>query len=163
MNQETVTCIGFDGKEYVTPLSELVPRTSIYGIIVNNDKVLLSKQSNGYDLPGGGIELGETDEQGVEREVNEETGLVVRAVEQIGDQKEGYFKRTHSDGTCIHSFMRYYVCKVLGGELSTKGFDKNEKNFAELAEWIPIDELKDITVASTNDWRGLVREAANLD
>lgn len=160
MSQETVVCIGFDGKEYVTSRSELVPRTSIYGIVIDDDKVLLSKQSNGYDLPGGGIEEGESDEQGVEREVFEETGLKVQAERQIGEQKEGYFKRTHSDNVCIHSFMRYYVCKVVGGELSTAGFDENERNFAELAEWYPVNELGKITIASTNDWRDLVRQAA---
>ncbi len=161
MSVETVVCIGFDGKEYVTPVSKLVPRTSIYGIVVDAGSVLLSKQSNGYDLPGGGIEAEETDESGVEREVAEETGLQVKALHQVGGQKEGFFKRIHSDGTCIHSFMRYYACEVLGGEISTAGFDEAEKSFAEAAEWIPVERLDEITVASTNDWRDLVREMAS--
>ena len=160
MGQETVTCIGFDGKEYSVLASELILRTSIYGIVIKDNAVLRSKQSNGYDLPGGGIEDGETDQEGVEREVAEETGLQVEAQQQVGEQKEGYFKRTHSDGVCIHSFMRYYVCKLIGGEVSTKGFDEAEKTFAEAAEWFPIDKLSTINVASTNDWRDLVQQVA---
>jgi 8-oxo-dGTP pyrophosphatase MutT (NUDIX family) len=160
MNEETVICIGFDGKEYETPVSELVPRTSIYGIVIKDGNILLSKQSNGYDLPGGGIEAGESDEAGVEREVGEETGLRVQANRQVGEQKEGYFKRTHSDGVCIHSFMRYYACRLIGGEISTEGFDEAEKTFAEAAEWVPLNQLDTIVVASTNDWRELVKQTA---
>jgi hypothetical protein len=39
MDQEKVVCIGFDGKEYKVLKSELVPRTSIYGVIIDNGMV----------------------------------------------------------------------------------------------------------------------------
>lgn len=157
--QETVVCIGFDGKEYVTPKAELVQDSSIYGIVLYDNKVLLNKQTNGFDLPGGHTEE-ETDKQCVEREVKEETGLDVRAERQVGAQIERYFKHTQSDGRCEHSFMRYYLCKLIGGEISTAGFDEYEKVFAEAAEWLPIDELDNIKVGSSYDWRQLVRQAA---
>ena len=51
------------------------------GIIIKDDKILLMhRRKNGQEyfvLPGGGIEVGETPEEAVAREVYEETGLKV--------------------------------------------------------------------------------------
>jgi 8-oxo-dGTP diphosphatase len=57
----------------------------VYGLVRQDGKVLLIKKGRGpyngmYDLPGGGIEFGETPEQTLRREFMEETGLVVEPV-----------------------------------------------------------------------------------
>jgi 8-oxo-dGTP diphosphatase len=160
MSEQTVVCIGFDGKEYVTPVSELTWRPSAYGIVLKDGKVLVSRQTNGYDLPGGGFEADETAEQAVVREVLEETGVQSKVVRRASPPITTYFKRTHKDGTCIESEMHYFVCAYVGGEISTKGFDENEKEYGLPAEWLDVSDLADITVASANDWRDLVREVA---
>lgn len=54
----------------------------IYGVVVNDDKILLIKKARGpykgkFDLPGGSVEFGETPEQTLSREIKEETGLDV--------------------------------------------------------------------------------------
>lgn len=54
----------------------------VYGVVRHEGKVLLAKKARGpysgmYDLPGGGVEFGETPEQTVRREFMEETGFVV--------------------------------------------------------------------------------------
>lgn len=161
MSAETVVCIGFDGKEYPTPRSELTRRPSAYGIVIREGNVLLSKQTNGYDLPGGGFEADEMAEEAVVREVEEETGIRVQVVSKATQKPIiTYFKRTHKDGSCIESEMHYLVCEYLGGSISTSGFDENEKKYGLPAEWFPIAKLGEITVASANDWRDLVRDAA---
>lgn len=50
-------------------------RPSAYGILIDGDKILLTRQYDGYEFPGGGIELGETIQDAVKREFFEETGL----------------------------------------------------------------------------------------
>ena len=52
----------------------------VYGIVMHSNKLLLIKKVQGpytglFDLPGGGIEFGETPEQALVREMLEETGL----------------------------------------------------------------------------------------
>lgn len=54
-------------------------RLSVRALIVNDDKVLLNEFNDGeyYNLPGGGLELGETLRDCVKREVYEESGYTV--------------------------------------------------------------------------------------
>lgn len=52
----------------------------VYGLIIQNDSIVLVKKVGGpyngkLDLPGGTIEWGETPEQALIRELNEETGI----------------------------------------------------------------------------------------
>jgi 8-oxo-dGTP diphosphatase len=58
-------------------------RPSAYGIAVQGGevalvRVVLSDRAPFYDLPGGGVDEGETEAEGLVREFGEETGLVVR-------------------------------------------------------------------------------------
>ncbi|MBT5346878.1 NUDIX hydrolase [bacterium] len=57
-------------------------RTSVKALIKNKEgKILLSKDGiDGYDFLGGGLDHGETLEEGLKREVLEETGLHVKKI-----------------------------------------------------------------------------------
>lgn len=56
-------------------------RIACRGICFSNNKIVLSllKKYNMYMIPGGGLEQNETLEECVEREVEEETGYIVKA------------------------------------------------------------------------------------
>lgn len=57
---------------------------SVKGIVCCNDKILLLKnERDEWELPGGKLELGETPEGCVEREILEEVGLATKAVQLI--------------------------------------------------------------------------------
>ena len=49
----------------------------MYAVIIENGKILLTRQWDGYSLIGGGVEKGETIEESIVREVKEETGLTI--------------------------------------------------------------------------------------
>ena len=57
-------------------------RTSVKALIKNSDgKILLSKEENGFfDFLGGGLDHGETLQEGLKREVLEETNLRIKNI-----------------------------------------------------------------------------------
>ena len=135
-------------------------RVHVYAIVVDDGKLLLSPQhrEGAYDLPGGKVELDENLEDGLLREVQEETGITVRPVRLL-TMRDNFFKVTFREPQeTWHSVMMYYICEKVGGEISTEGFDENEKSYARMAEWVPLDQLADIMPAASFDWRTLVEQ-----
>lgn len=55
-------------------------RVSGYGVAIQDDRVLLAKNEfeKYFDLPGGGVDLGETFAEALERESVEESGYLLR-------------------------------------------------------------------------------------
>ncbi|KXT15634.1 hypothetical protein AC579_5851 [Pseudocercospora musae] len=73
---EIVQCVDVFGKLHRTPTAELQWRPVAYGIVVKDKQVLLVRQFGGeYDLPGGGVNIGEDPRTAAIREVNEESGI----------------------------------------------------------------------------------------
>ena len=64
------------------------PLVGVGGVVIDNGRALLIRRASEplrgeWSIPGGMLELGETLEQGVARELLEETGLQVRVLELI--------------------------------------------------------------------------------
>ena len=65
-----------------------VPRVGVGAIVIKDGKVLLVKRAappnkNMWAIPGGMLELGETIQEGAEREIFEETNIRIRAGKPI--------------------------------------------------------------------------------
>jgi len=115
------------------PLSPLV---GVGAVIVDRGRVLLVRRGTEplrghWSLPGGLIEVGESLEAGLIREVREETGLVVKAVELIE-----LLDRIHREGDRVryHYVIADYLCAVTGGEARAAS-DAEEVRWVERAEW----------------------------
>lgn len=162
---KTVVCIDNHGKRHEVSTSVLAWRPSAYAIVIKDGKLLVSPQFNGYDLPGGGVDLGELPEAGAVRETKEETGLDVENPRLVTAMST-FFKPSMPDPgepEAMQSLMFYYACDFVGGEISTDGFDEYEKQYARMAEWLPLEKLDDIHVASSVDWRPFVRQALDAN
>lgn len=66
-----------------SPDAGLVPRAAVSGAIFRDDEVLLVRRGRApalglWSLPGGHIELGETAQDSLHRELAEETGIAAR-------------------------------------------------------------------------------------
>lgn len=161
MPDPQVTCVDIFGKKHRVLASELRWRPSAYGVVIHDGKVLLCKHFGKHNLPGGSIDLGETPEEAVVREVKEETGIDVTRPRLLGLQTD-FFCMAHDDddGSSYQTILLYYVCDYVGGTLSTDGFDKAEKTYAELAEWVPLEQVDTLPITSSKDYRPYIKQAS---
>lgn len=89
-------------------------------MVVENGRVLIVRRSRpplqgSWSLPGGAVDVGETLVAAVQREVLEETGLVV----DVGPMVE-VLDRIHLDASGrveYHYVLIDYLCAVVGGRL----------------------------------------------
>lgn len=103
---------------------QVYPEPTVGGLIVNPEgKVLLVKSHKWFDyftLPGGHIEIGETMQEAVKREVREEVGLDVEVVEFLTMQEAIYSKEFYKKK---HFIFFDFLCRV--GEQQVK-LDQDE-------------------------------------
>jgi 8-oxo-dGTP diphosphatase len=96
------------------------PLVGVGALIFRRDRILMAQRGKEplkgwWSLPGGALELGESLEGAVCREVLEETGLVVEAVKLFE-----VFERIIRDASGApeyHYVLIDYVCRVTGGKL----------------------------------------------
>lgn len=101
---------------------------SVAGIVVNDEgKVLvIRRRDNGHwEPPGGILEIDETFEEGVRREVHEETGLWVKV-----DRLTGVYKNMKRGIVAL-----VFRCTLEGGSLTTTDESREVR-------WLSIDEVQ---------------------
>jgi ADP-ribose pyrophosphatase YjhB (NUDIX family) len=112
------------------------PYLAVSAAIFRDGRVLIVRRARPpahglYTLPGGGVELGETLEQAVIREVREETALEVAPVELVGFRQA--IARDDAGRVERHFVILPFAARFLAGEVSL-----NEE-LAE-AQWlVPAD------------------------
>jgi 8-oxo-dGTP diphosphatase len=104
------------------------PLVGVGGVVIDNGRALLIRRASEplrgeWSIPGGMLELGETLEQGVARELLEETGLQVRVLELIEVfERIVYAQNGESRGgddrprPRFHYVIADYLCERISGE-----------------------------------------------
>jgi len=96
-------------------VSKYSPITQVYGVIFNEKgEILICRGSNTADwqIPGGSPEKGETIEQTLKREIEEEADVLIKQIVPLGVQRVEYLE---SSDKAIHYQARFValVDKVL--------------------------------------------------
>ena len=117
-------------------------------IVIKDGKILLSHERNSgwWLIPGGGLEEDETFEECCIREVEEETGVIVRPVDKFLHIYE-YYEDYRYGGY-------YFICEVVGQGKMNPTDVEIERGIEPM--WIPLEEAIDIfskhqSYADTNE------------
>src|SRR3989339_684817 len=109
-----------DGNKIELNVEDLYFRPAVYGVLIQDNKVLMMNQKFGYCLPGGALDLGETFEESLKREIREETGYEIKIINIVEVTSE-FFKfppssqKTFKDA---HSIRMFFTCKILSEDKS---------------------------------------------
>ena len=155
--EKIIKCRTIDGGTKEFPVGELSFRPSVYGVVIKDEKVLLVPQWDGYDIPGGGVDLGELVTDTLIREVKEETGLDVKPLQVLLVQDDFFFNPYKNKP--FQTPLIYFLCEVTGGEISDKGFDEHEKEYAKKAEWIPLAKVPSLKFYNSINTPKLIKDA----
>jgi 8-oxo-dGTP diphosphatase len=104
------------------------PKVAVGGIVIKDNKILLGRRRDEPDrgkwaIPGGKLELNETLEEGLKREMLEETGLIVD-VNELAGISEIITKN-------FHYIILDYICIPLGGK-EKAGSDSTELKYFDM-------------------------------
>ena len=118
------------------------PIAGVTAVVFRGSEVLLVRRGNEpsvgkLGIPGGVLELGETVEEAVVREVEEETGIRVKPV-RVLDVLDSIV-RDDEGGIRFHYVLLEFLCEPLGGELRASS-DVSD------ALWAPLDRLEELDV-----------------
>ena len=121
-------------------------RLAAYAVIVDDhDRILLAlwneAEEKKWTLPGGGVELPESAEEGAVREVREETGYHVELGRLLGVHT--YVipgeRRLMDTERSMKAVRVVYAASVVGGELTHEADGTTDE-----ARWIPLADVPDM-------------------
>ena len=117
----------------------------VCAIIVDNGKILAMKDDRSpyFYLPGGRVSLGETAEQAVVRELQEELGITAKIQRPLW-LNQGFFHEV-VDGLNYHELCLYFLMDVSQTDLLCRGnkFTSAEGGRTHLFQWLDFQSLKD--------------------
>jgi 8-oxo-dGTP pyrophosphatase MutT (NUDIX family) len=118
-----------------------IQRTAVRGVIWRGQELLMVYSSNvgDYKFPGGGVNVGETHEHALARELLEECGATLLSVDgEIGAIVEYNFP-LEKDFDIFKMTSHYYSCKIKD-EFGSQKLDGYEAELGFQPMWIDIDK-----------------------
>jgi 8-oxo-dGTP diphosphatase len=119
------------------------PVVGVAAMIFSDECILLVKRGNEpakgrWGLPGGVVEIGETVREAIAREVEEETGILVRPIELLDVFNN--IIRNDEGRVRFHYVLCEFLCENVGGDL------KASTDVSD-AKWVPLLELSSIDMS----------------
>ena len=111
----------------------------VAAIIIEKEKVFATQRGygefkDGWEFPGGKIELGETPETAIVREIKEELDTEIEVVKLLDTVEYDYPQ--------FHLSMDCFICKIKSGDLVLKEHEAAKwltKVNLDSVDWLPAD------------------------
>ena len=111
----------------------------VAAIIHLHGRILATQRGYGehkgmWEFPGGKLEMGETEEEAIVREIHEELNVEIRVEKKVCTVEYDYPK--------FHLVMHCFWCSIVKGELELKEHQSAcwlEKTEWENVDWLPAD------------------------
>ena len=132
------------------------PKIDIRAVVLKENKILLTKErsDNKWSMPGGYADINYSPSKIAEKEVLEETGLIVKTnrILAIIDTNKHNFPPLE-----FHFYKIVILCDMIGGEL--RGSDETEET-----RFFDFNDLPELSIKrNTNDLLDLVRQQLTID
>lgn len=137
---ESISCKNNFGETVNVPKEKFYFRPSVYGMILDQGKVVTMENKSNKKLwfPGGGMEVGEKMEEGLKREIKEETGLEVE-IDRLLLTKENFFYYQPLD-EAYHAFLFFFLCRPKSSILIKDELVDDLES--KKPRWTDIDKIK---------------------
>ena len=114
----------------------------VAGIIIRDGKILATQRNKSkydyisykYEFPGGKVEIGETFEKAITREIEEELGVKIKV--------NNFFMTVTHNYPDFSLIMHSFICEIIEGEIELK------EHIA--SKWLEKTELKDLDWAAAD-------------
>jgi 8-oxo-dGTP pyrophosphatase MutT (NUDIX family) len=119
-----------------------IHRTAVRAVVARGNNLLMiySAAVGDYKFPGGGVDQGESHEQALRREVQEECGMSLATVgDEIGSIVEYNFP-VEEEYDVFRMISHYYQSDALDG-FGAQKLDGYEKDLGFTPVWIDIDQV----------------------
>ena len=142
-------------QDFRTKVGNTVFGVRATALIVEEGKLLVVEDEDGFYTIGGAIQVNESTEDALVREVREELGVKAQAG-QLAFVVENCFEQ---DGVSYHNIEFHYLVDLL--EDAPLTMQEDEKR--QPCEWIDLDQLKGINLVpaflktALPDWDGQLR------
>ena len=126
---KTIICKDVYGNQYTVPVDELNIRIGVYAVIIEDNKILLTRQWDGYSLIGGGVI----------------------------HQATTFFKR-NAEAQANQSIQLYFTHSQLHGQINNDNITDSEKTYTNgTPEWVDLDKIDDINFRHSVSLETIIR------
>lgn len=130
--------IGYE-KDILFELNDMYFSYRVGGVLIKDNKILLTRGGNDYSLPGGHVQIGESSNFTIVREFKEETGYDIETVNVISTF-ENFFSLNNKP---VHQVCIFYKVKMIDdNQVLSPNPDTNDTELV----WVELDRLKGVAL-----------------